>query len=243
MNARRAKLRLLLLGLLVVAGEGYAAYIGLGLKARIGATRTPVPRRHDVRLAAGKYDVYFELPGDYDKYNQFAEPSDLAVAVAQLGGRPLPLARYAGTSYIGSSTAKALAIDTVEVPRSGLYRIATHWPGGGRYHSTVVLGVPPGTAYIRLVAGGVIALLAFILLCILGPGTVALLRQGSQQDDRRAGPRDVPVVGGGQPALSGSQAQSNPSDQLRKLTELRDRGALTDEEFETQRTRLLGLPA
>jgi hypothetical protein len=199
MNARRAKLRLGLLLLLVVAGGGYAAHVGLGLKARIGATRTAVPGRRDVHLAAGKYDVYFELPGDYDKYNQFSEPPGLAVIVAPARGRPLPLARSGGASYVGSSTSKALAIDTVEVPDAGLYRIATRWPGGGPYHSTVVLGVPPGTAYIRLAAGGVVAILAFIALCILGPGTIYLLRHDSQP---------------------------------------RDRGALSDQELESQRARL-----
>jgi hypothetical protein len=209
MNARRAKLKLLLLLLLVVTGAGYAAYVGLGPKARIGATRTAVPGRREIRLAADKYDVYFELPGDYDKYNQFAEPSDLAVRIAPLGGRPLPLAPYGGASYVGSSTSKALAIDTVEVPHSGLYRVVTRWPGGRRYHSTVVLGVPPGTAYIRLAAGGVIALLAFIALCILGQGTIYLLRHGTQVDDRSTGAQQATVLAAGQPALPGSVGQSN----------------------------------
>jgi hypothetical protein len=224
MNARRAKRRLLLLLALVLAGAGYAVYVGVGLKARIGATRTAVPGRRALRLAAGKYDVYFELPGDYDQHNQFTEPSDLAVSIAPFGGRPLPLAPYGGASYVGSSTSKALAIDEVTIPHSGLYRLATRWPGGRAYHSTVVLGAPPGSAYIRLAISGVIAVLAFIALCILGPGTIALLRQGTQLD--------APSIG----------VQPDP-DQLRKLTELRDRGALTDDEFEAERNRLLGTPA
>jgi hypothetical protein len=243
MNARRAKLRLLLLLLLVVTGAGYAAYVGLGLKARIGATRTAVPGRHEIRLATGKYDVYFELPGDYDKYNEFAEPSDLAVRIVPLGGRALPLTPYGGASYIGSNTSKALAIDTVEVPQSGLYRIVTGWPGGRRYHSTVVLGVPPGAAYIKLAVSGVIALLAFIALCILGPGTISVLRHGTEADDRSMGAQPARGLPVGPPVQPGSEGQSSAQDQLRRLTELRDRGVLTDEEFEAQKNRLTGLPA
>jgi hypothetical protein len=179
-NLRRSRRRLLLLIFLVFAGAGYAGYVGLGLKARIGATRTPVPGERAVRLQASNYDVYFELPGDYTKYNEFYAPSDLRVSIAAPGERSMPLAGYRGLSYVGSTGSQGLAIDTVEIPHDGVYRIRTRWPGGAFNGATVVLGVPAGSAYIRLIVAGVIALLAFITLCILGPGTVSMLRSASE---------------------------------------------------------------
>lgn len=179
----------MLLIILILTGAGYAAYVGLGLKSRIGATRTPVPGARAVHLDSGKYDVYFELPGGgYNKYGEFNAPSRLRVSIASPGTRSLPLLGYSGRSYVGSTGSQGLATDTVQIPQAGVYRIRTQWPNGAVYHSTVVLGVAPGTAYIRLIIAGLIALLAFIMLCILGPGTLSMLREGRHAPADTSGP-------------------------------------------------------
>jgi hypothetical protein len=226
--------------------------VGLGLEARIGATRTPVPGERAVRLEAEKYDIYFELPGDYNKYNEFYAPSDLRVSIAPLGERSLPLAGYSGLSYVGSTGSQGLAIYTVEIPQDGIYRIRTQWPGGALNRATVVLGVLPGSAYIRLIVAGVIALLAFITLCVLGPGTVSMLRSAGQTGASGAPATSsfTPSAVAMQATTLGFVASTVPTttvsgvpgqhvERLARLVALRDQGAVTAGEFEAQKRRIL----
>jgi hypothetical protein len=193
------------------------------------------------RLEAEKYDIYFELPGDYNKYNEFYAPSDLRVSIAPPRERSLRLAGYSGLSYVGSTGSQGLAIDTVEIPQDGIYRIRTQWPGGALNRATVVLGVLPGSAYIRLIVAGVIALLAFITLCVLGPGTLSMLRSAGQ-----TGASGAPATSTFTPSAAAMQATTTVSgvpgqhvERLARLVALRDQGAVTAGEFEAQKRRIL----
>jgi hypothetical protein len=163
------------LGLPVAAVLLAACFVG-GLKlanslakprTRIGATRTPAPGSRVVTLSARKYVVYYEA--DTTGRQGLSRPQ-LKVRIESPSGRRLPLRRYEGNFHTGGSLVDARAFLTVQVPRSGRYRIivgkAAPEPisaGAPR----LVLGEPTGTSILRRVAGYVIALLAAIGLTIV----------------------------------------------------------------------------
>jgi hypothetical protein len=138
---------------------------------RIGATRTPVPGARDVRLDAGKYVIYYEA-GTTGGNIGLARPRGVSVRIETPSRAPLPLRTYGGNFHTGSSYVDARAFLTVEIPRAGNYRIIA----AGRSSQSIVassprivLGEPTGGKVLRLVGAGVLALLAFIALCILLP--------------------------------------------------------------------------
>ncbi|MEA2451129.1 MAG: hypothetical protein QOG63_3061 [Thermoleophilaceae bacterium] len=138
---------------------------------RIGATRTPVPGARGVRLDAGKYVVYYEA-GTTGGDIGLARPRGVTVRIETSSSAPLPLRTYGGNFHTGSSYVDARAFLTVEIPRAGNYRIiATGRSSQPIVASSprIVLGVPTGGNVLRLVGAGLLALLAFIALCILVP--------------------------------------------------------------------------
>jgi hypothetical protein len=138
---------------------------------RIGATRTPVPGARDVRLDAGKYVIYYEA-GTTGGDIGLARPRGVSVRIQTPSAAPLPLRTYGGNFHTGSSHVDARAFMTVEIPRAGNYRIIatgrSSQPIVAR-SPRIVLGEPTGGKILRLVGAGVLALLAFIALCILLP--------------------------------------------------------------------------
>jgi hypothetical protein len=140
---------------------------------RIGATRTPVPGARDVKLDAGKYVIYYEA-GTTGGDIGLARPRGVSVRIEtpSPASLPLPLRTYGGNFHTGSSKVDALAFLTVEIPRAGNYRIIatgrSSQPIVAR-SPRIVLGEPTGGKVLQLVGAGVLALLAFIALCILLP--------------------------------------------------------------------------
>jgi hypothetical protein len=137
---------------------------------RIGATRTPVPGARDVRLDAGKYVIYYEA-GTTGGIG-LARPRGVSVRIETPSPAPLPLRTYDGNFHTGSPHVDALAFLTVEIPRAGNYRIIatgrSSQPIVAR-NPRIVLGEPTGGKILWLTGAGVLALLAFIALCILLP--------------------------------------------------------------------------
>jgi hypothetical protein len=137
---------------------------------RIGATRTPVPGARDVRLDAGKYVIYYEA-GTTGGI-ALARPRGVSVRIESPSPAPLPLRTYGGNFHTGSSHVDARAFLTVEIPRAGNYRLVatgrSSQPIVAR-NPRIVLGEPTGGNVLRLTGAGVLALLAFIALCILLP--------------------------------------------------------------------------
>jgi hypothetical protein len=140
---------------------------------RIGATRTPVPGARDVKLDAGKYVIYYEA-GTTGGDIGLARPRGVSVRIETPSPAPLPLPlrTYGANFHTGSSKVDARAFLTVEIPRAGNYRIIAT----GRSSEPIVarsprivLGEPTGGKILQLVGAGVLALLAFIALCILLP--------------------------------------------------------------------------
>jgi hypothetical protein len=145
---------------------------------RIGATRTPVPGARDVRLDAGKYVIYYEA-GTTGGIG-LAQPRGVSVRVETSSSAPLPLRTYGGNFHTGGSTIDARAFLTVEIPRAGSYRIIATGRSSQPIVASnprIVLGEPTGGKILRLIGAGVLALLAFIALCILLPKWWSSLRR------------------------------------------------------------------
>lgn len=135
-------------------------------ETRIGDTRTSVPGTRDVELNDRKYVLFYEVddgavadddqPGAAD----ISVQGDLAVRIAPAGGGSPALAfdRYSGEFTVESGGRSAVAINTVDVPRAGAYRVRAT---GARAESepAIVLGEPSRERVLRLVLGIVVLII------------------------------------------------------------------------------------
>ena len=243
---RRASMVLLLV--VMLAGIAYGvAQIPKLKNDRLAATEINVGGRRVIQLSPGSYDIYYEPANGFQP---FSIPGDLHVTVAPVAGAPLALSGAFGSNYIGSTGSQGRELASLRVPHSGDYTIEATG-GSDTFGADVVLGQPTLWILIRMIGAFVIALLAFIALCNLA-GAGAAARTYRLGD---AGPGAVGTFGlAGAPhaartividhsarlVAAGTAAGPDPADQLSRLVELRDRGVVSEEEFEAAKQRLLG---
>jgi Short C-terminal domain len=247
-----------ILGLVAVAAVLglYAWHASHFLKGRIGATRTFVPGTTQAQLPAGKYVIYYELPG---ALKGFGEPHGMTVSVSPAAGAPLPLHGYSGELYVGSTGSLGHAFDTVNLPDSGVYTIRASAPASVTSSgSTVVLGKPEGWLIFKVAGAGSIALLAAIFaMILLPPGWMLYLTsfflprsiRGQVRSARSAyNVMTLPanqvgsfpaVPSNGSVWAAATPPATDHTELLTQLADLRDRGVLTDAEFEAQKQRIL----
>jgi hypothetical protein len=174
---------MLIMLLLLVAAAAGAAYAVAALPkqfgSRIARTRTPVPGQRDARVAAGTYVIYFEVQGGFgfggNSGANISVPDDLTVSVAPPGGGPLTLAPVTDSVELNGLSTEAVSIDTVRIPRSGVYRVSAAWPGAAGYRTMVVLGAPALDELGPIGTGTAIAVLALLVLAFLARSTCRLL--------------------------------------------------------------------
>lgn len=159
---------------------------------------------------------------------------------------------------------------TVDVPKAGSYRVTTKGDFDGIGLNPQLWfghGPPiPGTM-VPVVAAGIVVVLVivwFLLMPLIRrrrrrpsasaqPAEPAIARSAGSVNARTAGssdwqpqPRGVAEAGdeGPRPRAGGAQREAHvaadPLDQLSKLADLRDRGALTDAEFNAEKAKILG---
>lgn len=145
---------LVLLVALVVAGATIAAVSATKLpRGVLEETSTPIPGSRVVQLDARKYNVF------YDGTSEQEAIPPIRVLVTPAGGGPeLELEDFGGNLNFGD----AQAIATVEVPRSGRYRIVAEGDPTFSTQAEVVLGEPIGKRILRVVLGGAVAFLGFV---------------------------------------------------------------------------------
>jgi hypothetical protein len=150
---------LVLLVAVVAAGATIAAVSATKLpRGVLEETSTPIPGSRVVQLDARKYNVFYDGTSE-----QEAIPS-IRVLVTPAGGGPeLELEDFSGSLNYGD----AQAIASVEVPRSGRYRIAAEGAGGLTPEASVVLGEPIGKRILRVVLGGALAFAGFVGIVLL----------------------------------------------------------------------------
>lgn len=141
-------------GAVVVAGAA-----GALSETRIGETRATVPGQRTVELEERKYVLFYEVDEDS---NPVPVPADLEVRIAPAGGgSALHFDPYGSEFTVESGGRSAVAINTVDVPRAGAYRVRAT---GARAQSdpAVVLGEPSRERVLRLVLGIVVLLLGML---------------------------------------------------------------------------------
>ena len=138
-------------------------------------TRTPLPGSRVLRLEARKYNLF------YEQETEVSRPPSLRVRIRPTAGDELlDLHDYSG-SFTISGDREATAFATVRVPRAGHYRVtASGRPARSVERPAIVLGEPIGRRVIRIVAGGLAAVLLFL------SGTVLLVATLVGRSRRRA---------------------------------------------------------
>lgn len=150
---------LVLLVAVVAAGATIAAVSATKLpRGVLEETSTPIPGSRVLQLDARKYNVF------YDGTSEQEAIPPIRVLVTPAGGETaLELGDFGGSLNFGD----AQAIATVEVPRSGRYRIVTEEAPGFRPDASVVLGEPIGKRILRVVFGGALAFAGFVGIVLL----------------------------------------------------------------------------
>jgi hypothetical protein len=150
---------LVLLVALVVGGATVAALAAVELpRGVLEETSTPIPGGRVVQLDERKYNVFYDGTSE-----QEAIPPIRVLVTPAGGGTPLPFEDFSGSLNYGDAQATA----TVEVPRSGRYRIVTQEAPGFRPNASVVLGEPIGKRILTVVLGAALAFLGFVGAVIL----------------------------------------------------------------------------
>ena len=145
---------LVLLVSLVAAGATIAAVSATKLpRGVLEETSTPIPGSRVVQLDARKYNVFYDGTSE-----QEAIPPINVLVMPAGGGAPPELEDFSGSLNFGD----AQAIATVEVPRSGRYRIVARGTPGFTREASVVLGEPIGKRILRVVLGGALAFAGFV---------------------------------------------------------------------------------
>jgi hypothetical protein len=161
---------LVLLVALIAAGATIAAVSATKLpRGVLEETSTPIPGGRVVQLEARKYNVFYDGTSE----NEPIPPLRVRVAPAG-GGAPLQLEDFGGSLNYGD----AQAIASVEIPRSGRYRVVTEGSGSG-LSSEVVLGEPIGKRILGVVLGGALVFLGFVGSVLLIVITVVRRRRSA----------------------------------------------------------------
>ena len=145
---------LVLLVALIAGGATIAALAAVELpRGVLEETSTPIPGSRVVQLDERKYNVFYDGTSE-----QEAIPPIRVLVTPAGGGTPLPLEDFSGSLNYGDAQATA----TVDVPRSGRYRIATQGDPAFSTQAEVVLGEPIGKRILRVVLGIAVAFLGFL---------------------------------------------------------------------------------
>ena len=180
----------IILWAVTVAGVAFAVEQAFEFDdALLEGTRTPIPGKRVVDLEARRYNVFFEAPdiSNPDRVGDLLddpETSPVRIRVREEGTeRLLPLKGYGGTFTV-SGGRDSTAIASFEVPKDGRYQLTVTSSTDLPYSNpTVALGEPIGRRVIRLVAGVIVAALAFLtgLLILIVTLVVRSRRQSGEQ--------------------------------------------------------------
>jgi Short C-terminal domain len=203
----------------------------------------PVPGTKVVHLPAGNVDISFATNSASNGSSFYTPGMSLQVTPAfGSGADPAVTDSSSSASTIGSQT--SARVWKMQVPSAGDYRITAQGDTSAYINPELLLGhSPPGGMIVEL---GLITLGGLVLIIIVC-GRVA------SRADKRAGPTLSPLTpppiapvvnfvasgvtaGGGLPP-AGQAAQL---EELSKLADLHDRGALTDAEFAAEKAKILG---
>ncbi|WP_233209141.1 SHOCT domain-containing protein [Mycobacterium sp. ENV421] len=193
----------------------------------------PIPGSGQVQLPAGQAQISFHTSVTGSPSSGFPLPT-LRLNIVPPAGVPDPvLTEDHGTlTTVNSDT--HIRIWTAEIPAAGTYQIRTEGQVNGYINPRLAFGKESGSGYLAWVFAGVFGLGLVDLIVSL------FLRRRRVADPSFAFVADAP------PESFIPTGHYTPSDQgvrleqLKTLAALRDSGALTQAEFDTEKRRILG---
>jgi hypothetical protein len=199
----------------------------------------PIPGSSSLHLPAGQATVSFHTMVTGSPSSGFPIP-DLQFSITPPEGVPKPqvIESVSGTTTVNSDT--HVQVWVVQIPQEGTYNVVTEGNVNGYISPRLAFGHGSSYGWLTWVFGG---LLAFGIVELV----VALFWSArSAKAARPLTPEETVHLGA--PAWNSDTASApdyTPSDQgvrleqLRQLAALRDSGALTPDEFETEKRRIL----
>lgn len=193
----------------------------------------PIPGSGQVQLPAGEVEISFHTQVTGSPSGSFPIPS-LKLGIDPPDGAPDPVLteRHSGTTTVNGDT--HLRIWTAQVPVAGTYRIRTGGDVNGYINPRLAFGHESNYDYLHYV---------FAAMFGIGMLDVIMSRVLKRIQDRR--PQVTPTAAEAPMAPVLRADPYTPSDegvrieQLKTITSLRDSGALTAEEFEAEKRRIL----
>lgn len=192
--------------------------------------QVPVPGEGKVELPAGDVKISFHTLMVGSSNGFVLPPLKLSIVPPDGVEDPVLTESHSGTTSVNGDT--HVRVWTAYVSTAGSYQIRTDGPMGGYVNPQLAFGRDTQYDWLTGVAAGVFFLgMAELFLSI---------RLARRQPIRATAPIDlsapaVPTTSPLEPSDQGVRLQ-----QLKTIAALRDSGALTDEEFETEKRRILG---
>jgi len=221
---------------LVVGGAGFILMMCLNafvLDEYDAYGQVPVPGEGRIELPAGEVNISFHTLMVGSSNGFVLPPLKLSIIPPDGVADPVLTENHSGTTSVNGDTHARVWI--AQVPTAGTYQIRTDGPMGGYVNPQLAFGHDTQYDWLTVLSAGV-----------FGLGVVELLlsmhlarRQPIRTSDGSAAPTPIdlsePVgVPSVEPTDEGVRLQ-----QLKTITALRDSGALTPDEFEAEKRRIL----
>jgi hypothetical protein len=227
---------------LVIGGVGLVATLILNafvLDDYDAYGEVSVPGSTSLHMPAGEVTVSFHTMVTGSPSSGFPIP-DLNFSITPPAGAPKPQVTESvgGTTTVNSDT--HVQVWVAQIPAEGTYDIVTDGNVNGYINPRLAFGHGSSYGWLTWVFGGLLAFGVVELVAAL------MWSARSAKAARPLAPEEM--MGFNEPTWSSSTASASsytPSDQgvrleqLRQLAALRDSGALTEEEFEAEKRRIL----
>ena len=241
------KLVLILGGTFAFVAMLLTAILGISDSDRYG--RVQMPGERALRLDAGEYGLYYEERVETGENETFEPPDGIRIRARGLGGAPDPEVDLGGLgSQVGTDNFTAETIGTLRVEEAGRYGLIAARPPQPAVEPAITIGKKGSEAFILgAKRGGLVMLAAGALAGLIAVGR--RLRGPRDTDPWPGAPMPAPISRA--PAVTWSPAAPGPApvpaaaskqsdlEQLERLSGLRRSGAITDEEFERVKRKLL----
>jgi hypothetical protein len=197
----------------------------------------PIPGNGSVELPAGEVTVSFHTLVTGRATSGFPIP-EISMDLEAPDGAPDPevTESIGGTTTVNSDT--HVRIWVAEIEEAGSYRVTTDGNVGGYINPRLAFG--HGSAYTWLLwLFGALAVLGVVALVVAVVWSARAAKAARPLAPHEVLPADGPTVHAMPTANYTPTDQSIRLEQLRQLAALRDSGALTDDEFEAEKRRIL----
>ncbi|MFG1932173.1 SHOCT domain-containing protein [Mycobacterium sp. NPDC048908] len=199
----------------------------------------PIPGSSSLQLPSGEVTVSFHTKVAGSPSSGFPIP-DLKFSINPPQGveKPQVIESVGGTTTVNSDT--HVQVWLIQIPQQGIYDVVTDGNVNGYISPRLAFGHGTSYGWLSWVFGGLLALgiVELVAALLWSTRSAKKARPLIQEESIRL---DEPAPASG-PGTASSYAPSDRGvrlEQLRQLAALRDSGALTQDEFETEKRRIL----